>query len=61
MLEFKKSGTITGTAKSVFLRDGKFIDEETGEEIDVLRAIEAIMGDHSFDLKVTQKIEMDEE
>ena len=56
---FKKSITTQGKFKNLVVRDGSFVDDETGEIINVAKIIESAMGEVPFDLSVSQKTEDD--
>lgn len=58
-MKFKESKTITGKIKGVTIQNGKFVDYETGEVIDVVGAFESIYGDSVFDISTTLKTESD--
>lgn len=56
---FKKTTSINGKIKFLTASSGKFINPETGEEIEVASMIEQAMGDQPFDLAVSAKDEED--
>jgi hypothetical protein len=56
---FKKTTNINGKFKYMTASSGKFINPETGEEIEVASMIEQAMGDQPFDLAVSAKDEED--
>lgn len=57
---FRKSTSINGSFKLLAVENGVFIDTETGTEIKVADIIESALGSGNvFDLKVTQKDDID--
>lgn len=59
MAKFTKTRTIKGTYKSVVIQDGQFVDEETGEVIDLVSQLEDVYGEATFD--ITTNLKIDEE
>lgn len=59
MIKFSKSGTVTGKLKFLAVNDGIFVDAETGEQIDLARIIESVVGTEPFDMTLTQKSDTD--
>lgn len=55
MAKFVKTKTIKGTYKGIIARNGQFVDEATGEVIELAKELEAIYEDMPFDLNITLK------
>ena len=55
MAVFKRQSTLKGIFKALTVVDGKFVDSETGEEIDVVGILAKIYGDNAFDLATQYK------
>ena len=60
MIKFNKSNNIVGTMKGVRVAYGAFIDDETGEAIDLAAQLEQVFGDEPFDMKVSRKSDIDD-
>lgn len=59
MANFKKSTNVTGSYKELAVENGKFVDAETGEEINVAGQLEQIYGTQIFSLKTASKFDED--
>ena len=46
MGKFKKSSNISGKFKGILIHEGMFMDEETGEAVDLIGQLEKAYGDH---------------
>lgn len=55
MAKFTKTETIKGNYKGIGVRNGEFVDEATGEVIDLAGELESVYGDMPFDLTITLK------
>lgn len=61
MIKVKKSESITLKGKAITIIDNKFVDYETGEEIDVVSILKNTFGEIPFDLTVVQRMDTEEE
>jgi len=60
MTQFKKTSTTKGSFKGLVIHEGMFMDEETGEVVNVIDLISKAYGDDIvFDLTTTLKIDED--
>lgn len=59
MGQFKKTSNISGKIKGLMIHDGVFINAETGERIDVVKQLQSVYGDETFDLSTSLKIDED--
>lgn len=57
MGKFTKTKNIKGVYKSVVINEGQFVDEETGEVLDVVGQLRDVYGDNAFDITTTLKID----
>lgn len=55
--KFSKSETIKGLFKGLTIHSGKFLDDETGEAVDLIQKLTSLFDgeDVVFDLSATQK------
>lgn len=60
MIKFSKSNTITGTMKNICVINGMFVDDETGEVVDLISLLQQEFGDQPFDMKVSRKSDIDD-
>lgn len=60
MIKFNKSNTITGTMKNICVVNGMFVDDETGEVVDLVSMLQQVFGDNPFDMKVSRKSDIDD-
>ena len=60
MIKFNKSNTITGTMKNICVVNGMFVDDETGEVVDLVSMLQQVFGDSPFDMKVSRKSDIDD-
>lgn len=51
----KKTNGVKGKFKGIMVKDGKFIDNETGELVDVAAIAQRCMGEQPFDLSISVK------
>lgn len=61
MIKVKKSESITLKGKAITIIDNKFVDYETGEEIDVVSILKNTFGEIPFDLTAVQRMDTEEE
>lgn len=61
MAKFNKIETIKGKISGVVIRDGSFVDSESGEVIDVTKMLSQVYGDEPFDISTNAKqdVELD--
>lgn len=59
MASFKKSTSINGKFKNVVCTGDSFVDEETGEEIDLADILYKIYGGASIDISTSYKEDTD--
>lgn len=58
MATFKKTTSVSGSFKNLIVQDGKFVDEESGEIIDVAGILANVYGSNAFELKTSFKSDM---
>ena len=46
--------------KNICVVNGMFVDDETGEVVDLISLLQQEFGDSSFDMKVSRKSDIDE-
>lgn len=61
MIKIKKSESTSLKGKSIIIINDKFVDYETGEEIDMVRILKDTFGDAPFDISAVQKSDTEEE
>lgn len=61
MAKFKRSISLNGKFQDLNVKDGKFIDAETGEVVDVAGICESIYGNETFTISTTHKSDEDVE
>lgn len=57
MGKFTKTKNIKGVYKNIIINDGQFMDEETGEILDVIGQLRDVYGENAFDITTTLKID----
>ena len=57
MGKFTKTKNIKGVYKNVIINEGQFMDEETGEILDVIGQLRDVYGENAFDITTTLKID----
>ena len=57
MAKFTKTKNIKGVYKNVVINEGQFVDEDTGEIIDLASQLKDVYGEAAFDLTTTLKID----
>lgn len=60
MIKFNKLNTITGTMKNICVANGMFVDDETGEVVDLVSMLQQVFGDSPFDMRVSRKSDIDD-
>jgi len=55
MIKFTKTNSINGTIKGICVHNGCFMDDETGEIINLAEILEQQYGDLAFDIKTSRK------
>lgn len=61
MIKVKKSESITLKGKAITIIDNKFVDYESGEEIDLISMLKNTFGEFPFDLTAVQRVDTEEE
>lgn len=61
MANFKRTVGVTGKFKNLMVINGKFVDSETSEEINVAEILEKVYGNNAFDLSTSYKADEDVE
>lgn len=61
MIKIKKSESTTLKGKAIAIVENKFVDYETGEEIDVVSVLRNTFGECPFDLTAVQRVDTEEE
>lgn len=61
MIKVKKSESTTLKGKAIAITEGKFVDFETGEEIDMVSILKNTFGEYPFDLTAVQREDTEEE
>lgn len=56
---FIKSTTLKGKYKNIIVTEDGFMDDETGESIDVINELHSIYGDNPIEIVTTLKTEED--
>lgn len=56
---FKKTTSTSGKIKNVVVHEGSFVDEETGDVIDLVKILGDVYGDQPFDLSASAKVELE--
>ena len=59
MIKIKKSESTTLKGKDIAIAENKFVDYETGEEIDMVSILNSTFGEHPFDLTAVQRVDVD--
>ena len=59
MAKFTKTRTIKGNYKGIVIQDGQFVNEESGEVIDLAEELQSVYGEFAFD--ITTNLKIDEE
>lgn len=59
MAQFKKSRTLKGTFKNVIISDNSLVDEESGEQIDLIKILSEVYGQNAFDISTSLKTDED--
>lgn len=57
MGKFTKTKNIKGVYKNIIINEGQFMDEETGEILDVIGQLRDVYGENAFDITTTLKID----
>ena len=55
MAVFRRSTTLKGTIKNVVVHEGKFVDNETSEQIDLAQILADVYGNEPFDIATSLK------
>ena len=61
MIKVKKSESTSLKGKSIVITDDKFVDFETGEEINMVSILKDTFGEAPFDITVVQRFDTEEE
>jgi len=61
MIKVKKSESTTLKGKAITITGDKFVDYETGEELDMVSILKNTFGESPFDLTAVQKMDTEEE
>ena len=61
MIKVKKSESTTLKGKAIAIVNDKFVDFETGEELDIISILKNTFGESPFDLTAIQKMDTEEE
>ena len=61
MIKVKKSESISLKGKAIVIINDKFVDYETGEEINIIQIFKDTFGEFPFDLSAIQKTDTEEE
>lgn len=59
MANFKRTTSVNGKLKNLCVIDGKFVDAESAEEIDVADILEKVYGRNAFDISTSYKSDED--
>ena len=59
MIKIKKSESTTLKGKAIAIAENKFVDYETGEEIDMVSILSNAFGELPFDLTAVQREDVD--
>ena len=59
MAKFTKTKNIKGVFKNVVINEGQFVDEDSGEVLDIISLLKDVYGETAFD--ITTNLKIDEE
>lgn len=57
MISFKSSTSKTGKIKDIRIVNGEFVDDKSGEVVDLTAILGRVYGNEVFEMSTTQKVE----